>query len=157
MQWTVHPTARTILWYKKTFTRNREEAERDGHLFCGANCAQRQVFSVAQGAADVGQSSGTDTRLRPQMLGTPITRHTVPGRDVAKTTVAWLMDQVRGISGLPLASRKVMTSEALAGTYPSIDRADFRHSFRVSEDIPNDGIELPHRPINTFHLLLDSR
>jgi hypothetical protein len=67
------------------------------------------------------------------------------------------MDRVRGRADLPLAAGKVLASDALAGTYPNIDRADFRHSFHVKEDVPDDGNEVPHRPINTFHLLLDSR
>jgi len=91
------------------------------------------------------------------MIGMPMTRHTVPGRDAAKTAMGWLMDQVRGLGGVPLATGKVLASDALAGAYPDIDRADFRHSFLVKEEILDDGIEMPHRPINTFHLLLDSR
>jgi len=90
------------------------------------------------------------------MLGTSVTRHTLPGRDVAKTAVAWLVDRVRGLDVLPLATGKMLASDALAGACANYDRADFQHSFLVKEDVPSDG-DLPHRPINTFHLLLDSR
>lgn len=93
-------------------------------------------------------------RLGNTMLRTAIARR---GRDAAKRATAWLMDRARGVDGLPLAAGKVLASDILAGTYPSIDLADFRHSFLAKEDIPDDGIDVPHRPVNTFHLLLDSR
>jgi Glycosyltransferase 61 len=79
------------------------------------------------------------------------------GRSAAKRTLALLPDRMRCIDGMPLASRKPSVAEILARAYPDIDPADFRHSFVVRENIPADDIELPHRPVNTFHLVLDTR
>ena len=75
----------------------------------------------------------------------------------AKGALAWLYDRLRGIPGVPLARGKVSASEVLAGTHPSIDRADFQHSFSVKQEVPDDGIEPRHRPINTLHFVLDTR
>jgi hypothetical protein len=68
-----------------------------------------------------------------------------------------VFDQLRSIESLRLASGKLRASQIFAGHYRSIDPADFRRSFSVKEDIPEDGVALPHRPVNTFHLLLDTR
>jgi hypothetical protein len=58
---------------------------------------------------------------------------------------------------MPLASRKPLAAGIFARAYPDIDPADFQHSFMVRENIPPDDIELQHRPVNTFHLVLDTR
>lgn len=44
----------------------------------------------------------------------------------------------------------------LAGRQPGYDPEDFKHSFRVTETVPADEQEPRHRPIDTFHLLLDT-
>jgi len=79
------------------------------------------------------------------------------GKRAAKGVIALLLDQVRRIPGVPLATGKVLASEVLAGTHPSIDRADFQHSFLVKEEVPDDGVEPRHRPIDTLHFVLDTR
>ena len=79
------------------------------------------------------------------------------GRRAAKGVVGSLFDLARHVPGLSLARGKVRASEVLAGTQPNIDRTDFQHSFRVKEEVPDDRAEPRHRPIDTLHLLLDTR
>jgi len=92
------------------------------------------------------------------MLATVVGQRAVSlGKRAAKGAMAPVFDQLRRVGGLPLASSKASASEVLAGAHPIIDRADFRHSFSVAESVADDGIEAPHRPIDTFHFLLDTR
>jgi len=79
------------------------------------------------------------------------------GRSAAKGTLALLLDRMRCIDGMPLASHKPSAADIFARKYQDIDPADFQRSFVVKEDIPADDSELPHRPVNTFHLILDTR
>jgi hypothetical protein len=78
------------------------------------------------------------------------------GKRVAKPVVAWLYDRLRRVSGVPLARGKICASDVLAGIHRNIDRADFQHSFRVNEAVPEDRIEPRHRPIDTLHFVLDT-
>jgi hypothetical protein len=79
------------------------------------------------------------------------------GKRLAKAVIALLYDRLRHIPGLPLAGGKVSASKVVAGQQPNMDRADFQHSFLVTEDVPQDVVEPRHRPINTFHFVLDTR
>jgi hypothetical protein len=79
------------------------------------------------------------------------------GKRAAKAVLACLYAPLRHLPGVPLARGKVSAAQVLAGTHPSIDRADFQHSFVVKEDVPDDRLEPRHRPIDTLHFVLDTR
>src|SRR5579885_2662488 len=91
------------------------------------------------------------------MLAKTVQRVRSFGRQVAKSAVITVADQVRGIAGTPLASCKPLAADIVAGVCPGLDPADYKHSFAVKETIPDDGVTVPHRPIDTFHLVLDTR
>lgn len=93
-----------------------------------------------------------------EILPSAATQHlAVLGRHAAKRTVRLLLDPLRRSARLPLARGKPDAAALLAGTCRNISAEDFRHSFRVTEPIPEDEIEVPHRRIANFHLLLDTR
>jgi glycosyltransferase involved in cell wall biosynthesis len=95
---------------------------------------------------------------RCRMLATALRHRAISlGKRAAKGAIGPVFDQLRRFGSLPLASGKVSAAEVLAGAHPNVDRADFRHSFSVREEVADDGIEAPHRPIDTFHFLLDTR
>lgn len=79
------------------------------------------------------------------------------GVHLAKRAVKGVFDRLRGIEGLPLARGKLSGGDVIAGHLMDFDGAAFRQSFWVREELAAEGTDgVPHRPVETYHLLLDT-
>jgi hypothetical protein len=76
---------------------------------------------------------------------------------IAKYGATRVLDQLRRIEGVPLASGKLSSFDVACGTNPDVDHGAFLHSFWVQEGAAADPADdIPLRPVKTYHLLLDT-